>query len=217
MTSSIAITFAITAVFVASVIPAQAQVSGKTYHVAILQPTGSSGKEGILQWYAKRGLMSTLAQGGFVEGHNLVFEAREGALEQLPDLAHELVKTHPDVILTVGLVGARAAHGATETIPIIATSSFLLDSGLVASLARPGGNVSGVSFLTTELDEKRLALLHELLPGGPACSFAARSVRYPGRAHHLPPDRSARSRYHRPVGRCYAARGDRWRPSPSTR
>jgi len=159
-----AIALLVFAVLVALAIPLSAQAPGRIYHIAILQPTGSSTKEGVLPFYAKRGLMSALAERGFVEGRNLQFEVRVGPPEQLPNLARELVQTHPDVMLAVGPPGARAARDATETIPIIASSSFLLGSGLVTSLARPGGNVSGVTFLTAELDEKRLALLHELVP-----------------------------------------------------
>jgi ABC-type uncharacterized transport system substrate-binding protein len=159
MTRRVAITLAMFAVVIALTIPGGALAPDKTYHVAILQQTGSSGKEGILRFYAKHGIMSTLAQLGFTEGRNLAFEVREGAAELLPNLARELVEIRPDIILAVGLLDARAAYGATKTVPIIATSSFLLGSGVVASLARPGGNVSGVTFLTAELDEKRLALL----------------------------------------------------------
>jgi putative ABC transport system substrate-binding protein len=109
-------------------------------------------------------MLAELAQRGLMEGGNLVFEARVGQPEQLPDLARQLVGTHPDVIYATGLEEARAARTATDTIPIIATSSHLLEFGLIASLARPGGNLSGVTFFTAELEIKHLALLHELLP-----------------------------------------------------
>ncbi len=79
-------------------------------------------------------------------------------------LARELVETLPDIVLAVGLPAALAARAATRTIPIIAVSSFPIEAGLVASLARPGGNLSGVSIFTAELNLKRLAILHEVVP-----------------------------------------------------
>ena len=153
----------ILAVFAATATPVRAQAPGKIYRIGVLtriewplRPTLFKRRELAMQ--------SELAQRGFVEGRNLVFDVHQGPAERLPDLARELVATHPDVIYAVGLPEAVAAHSATEAIPIIATSSLLLESGLVASLARPGGNVSGVTFFTAELNVKRLALLHELVP-----------------------------------------------------
>ena len=136
---------------------AGAQAPGKTYRVGVLTTIG---------WPMRPALpmLAELAQRGLMEGRNLVFEARAGQPEELPDLARQLVGTHPDVIYATGLGEARAARTATDTIPIIATSSHLLEFGLVASLARPGGNLSGVTFFTAELEIKHLALMHELLP-----------------------------------------------------
>jgi hypothetical protein len=79
-------------------------------------------------------MLSELARRGFVEGRNLILERRVGPPERLPDMARELVESHPDVILAVGLVPARAARAATQSVPIIAVSSFPVEAGLVANL-----------------------------------------------------------------------------------
>jgi putative ABC transport system substrate-binding protein len=136
---------------------ALSQESGKTYRIGILNTDYDRGSD--------HPVLLELARRGFVEGRNLVVEQRTGPAAQLPVLARGLAEMRPDVILTVGLPAARAAHAATQTVPIIAVGSFPLEAGLVASLARPGGNLSGVSIFTAELNPKRLALLHEMVPG----------------------------------------------------
>jgi putative ABC transport system substrate-binding protein len=109
-----------------------------------------------------------LAQAGFAEGKNVTMEYRSagGKYEQLPMLAAELVKIPATIIVaTGGEVIVRAAKTATSNIPIVFTaSSDVVKAGLVASLNRPGGNITGVSLLSYELDSKRLQLLRELLP-----------------------------------------------------
>jgi putative tryptophan/tyrosine transport system substrate-binding protein len=109
-----------------------------------------------------------LEQAGFVVGQNVTIEYRSagGNYERLPALAAELVKIPVAVIAaTGGEASGRAAKAATSQIPIVFTSgSDAVKGGLVASLNRPGGNVTGVSLLGYELDSKRLQLLHELLP-----------------------------------------------------
>jgi ABC-type uncharacterized transport system substrate-binding protein len=109
-----------------------------------------------------------LEQAGFVSGRNVAIEFRSanGSYERLPLLAEDLVKIPVAVIAaTGGEASARAAKAATSQIPIVFTSgSDAVKGGLVASLNRPGGNVTGVSLLGYELDSKRIQLLHELLP-----------------------------------------------------
>ena len=106
---------------------------------------------------------------GYVEGRNVVIEYRdaEGKLERLPALAAELVALKVDVILADGgTLGPRVAMQATTTIPIVFTSAAdPVGSGLVTSLARPGGNVTGLSGLSAELGGKRLELLTQAVPG----------------------------------------------------
>lgn len=115
-----------------------------------------------------RTLKQRLGDLGYVEGQGLTldFHGGEGRVDQLPDLAARLVARRPDLILAFG--GAEpvfAMRKATSTIPIVFTiATDPVADGLVASLARPGGNVTGVSSLNAELDGKRLALIKEILP-----------------------------------------------------
>jgi len=107
-----------------------------------------------------------LARLGFTEGRNLVVEARSGPMGELPALARQLAAANPDAIIAAGnAIGA--AQQATSTTAII--GSFIgedpIAAGFAVTLARPGGNVTGVAMLAPELDAKRLQLLHEAIPG----------------------------------------------------
>ena len=103
---------------------------------------------------------------GYTEGKDVIIEARynRGKLDQLPELAAELVRLNVDLIVSIGTQASQAAQASTKTIPIIATGGDLVTSGLVASLAHPGGNVTGLANLTFELAPKRLELLKEAVP-----------------------------------------------------
>ena len=104
---------------------------------------------------------------GYVEGKNIVVEYRwaEGKIERLPDLATELVRLKVDVIVSGGNSATQAAKKATNTIPIVMTQvSDPVASGFVASLARPGGNITGLSTLAPEISGKQLELLKEIVP-----------------------------------------------------
>ena len=104
---------------------------------------------------------------GYVEGQNLLVERRsaEGKYDRLPEIFAELVRLRMDVLVAGSTPAAHAAKQATSTIPIVfAAVSDPVGTGLVASLARPGGNVTGVSDLGSELSGKRLGLLKELIP-----------------------------------------------------
>jgi ABC-type uncharacterized transport system substrate-binding protein len=104
---------------------------------------------------------------GYVEGKNIVIEWRrhEGKVDRLPALAAELVRLKVDIIVTAGAPAARVAKEATSTIPIVMTNvGDPVGSGFVASLARPGGNITGLSTLAPELSGKRLELLKEIVP-----------------------------------------------------
>jgi putative tryptophan/tyrosine transport system substrate-binding protein len=110
-----------------------------------------------------------LAEIGYVEGRNVAIEYRwaEGRFDLFPELAADLVRRNVSVIVTPGAeLGARAAQAATTTIPIVfGVSEDPVKMGLVASLARPGGNATGINFLSSELVAKRVGVLRELLPG----------------------------------------------------
>ncbi len=109
-----------------------------------------------------------LKEVGFIEGQNLAIEYRwaEGQFERLPALAADLIRSKVDVIAAVsGDVSIRAAIGSNSTTPVVfITGSDPVQSGLVASLARPGGNITGFSMISTELMAKRFELLSELVP-----------------------------------------------------
>src|SRR3954453_1580253 len=120
------------------------------------------------------GLRRGLRELGYVENQNYVFEYRsaDGDARLFPELAAELVRLGIDLIVTRGTPAARAAKSATESIPIVmAAIGEPLGMGVVASLARPGGNVTGLSGFVTELAGKRVELLKELRPGTSVAAF----------------------------------------------
>ena len=117
------------------------------------------------QWDAFR---SALRELGYVDGRDVAYEERyaDDRTDRLPQLAAELVAARVDVLVTHGIPGTRAAKLATTTIPIVmATVADPVAAGLVASYARPGVNVTGISFLAHEMAAKRIGLLKEVLPG----------------------------------------------------
>jgi putative ABC transport system substrate-binding protein len=122
-----------------------------------------------------------LARRGFVEGRNLRLEWRfaGGVAAKLPVLAQELVETRVDLIVAISSVAARAAKGATSTIPIV--MSFAgedpVADGLAVSLARPGGNVTGLALLAAEGDLKRLEIFRQALPGATRVAYLMSPVR----------------------------------------
>ena len=108
-----------------------------------------------------------LGEFGYTEGQNITIEYRwaEGKYDRFPDLVADLVRLKVDVIVTAGTPGALAAKQATKTIPIVmAVAADAVGAGLVASLARPGGNVTGSTTIVQELEGKRLELLREVVP-----------------------------------------------------
>ena len=141
---------------------AQSQQPARIPRIGILNPTSSSFFSARVEAFRRR-----LRELGYVEGKNIVIEYRyaEGKLERLPDLAAELVRLKVDVIVTIGPGPTLAAKKASGTIPIVfAGASDPLGTGIVSSLAQPGGNITGLSLMVPDLDGKRLELLKEAVP-----------------------------------------------------
>ena len=155
--------FLVASAIAAGPLGARAQQAEKVRKIGLLT-AGAGGAVRSLQDVLRDGLREL----GWIEGKNLIFEARyaEDDLDRLSALAAELVSLDVDVIVTVGTLAPLAAKRATSTIPIVmAFSGDPVGSGLVASLAHPGGNVTGLSGMAPDLGGKRLELLKELLPG----------------------------------------------------
>jgi putative ABC transport system substrate-binding protein len=112
-------------------------------------------------------LRQALRQLGFVEGQNISIELRyaRAGLQQLPELAAELVRMKVDVLIAFGDLTPRIAQQATPTIPIVAISDDIVGAGLVTSLSRPGANTTGLTIMSPELSAKRLEVLREMVPG----------------------------------------------------
>ena len=134
---------------------AKAQQVGKVARVGILSPITSTGDLGLREL-------------GWVEGRNLAFERRDaiGQSDRLPALAADLLRANVDVIVAVGPPAIRAAKNASRTVPIVMAFCGIdpVKAGFVASVARPGGNVTGLAHLQTDLAVKRLELLKEAVP-----------------------------------------------------
>jgi putative tryptophan/tyrosine transport system substrate-binding protein len=143
-------------------IPARAQQAVRIPRIGILIPSSASFFSARVDAFRQR-----LRELGYVEGKNIVIEYRyaEGKLERLPDLAAELVRLKVDVIVTSAGPAVSAAKKASATIPIVfATAADPVGAGLVSSLARPGGNITGLSLMAPDLNGKRLELLKEAFP-----------------------------------------------------
>ena len=139
---------------------AEAQQPKKVPRIGVLSP-GSPGPSPLLDAF-RQGFREL----GYVEGQNIAIEYRfaEAKSEPLPELAAELVRLRMDVILAINTPASQVAKNATKTIPIVFT--YVADpAALVASLARPGGNITGLTTLAAELSGKRLELIKEALPG----------------------------------------------------
>jgi putative tryptophan/tyrosine transport system substrate-binding protein len=148
------------ALWLCAAIPAFAQNEENLPVVGILRMNAADNVEP-----SATGFKDALAAVGLVDGRNIRLEVRfaEGNVERLPELAQSLVRAKASVIVAFSASAIRAAQRATSTIPIVANGE-LVESGLIASLARPGGNTTGVSMLGTELEAKRLEILKEIVP-----------------------------------------------------
>jgi putative tryptophan/tyrosine transport system substrate-binding protein len=142
---------------------ARAQQTGKVWHIGVLETISPE-----LNAANFDALRKGLRNFGYIEGQNLIVEYRsaDGQIERFPELATELVRAKVDLIVTRGTPATVAAKNATATIPVvIAASGEPFTTGVIAGLARPGGNVTGLSAFTNELIPKRIELLNEIVSG----------------------------------------------------
>jgi putative ABC transport system substrate-binding protein len=146
-----------------SVYPAEAQPTGKVLRIGFLDSSTASGSAVLVEAFRQE-----LRKLGWIEGKNLTIEyrfAENKGIERLPELAADLVRLKVDLIVATDTPSALAAKNAATTIPIVMTNvGDPVGAGLVASLARPGGNVTGNASLTPELNSKRLEVLKDAVP-----------------------------------------------------
>jgi len=149
----------------AAMLAAEAQPPGKLPRIGLLD--SSTPDQVRLAWWD--GFLGQMGELGYVEGRTVAFERRwaRGEIKRLSGLSAELVGLNVDIIVTAGTPALVAAHAATITMPIVmAPGGDPVELGIVPSLGRPGGNVTGVASQTADLTAKRLELLRELLPSG---------------------------------------------------
>jgi putative ABC transport system substrate-binding protein len=165
---------ALTGSLLAAPLAVEAQPAGKMYRVGLISaatPVSEVADPPV------RAFVQGLRALGYVEGQNIILERRsaEGRFERFGDIVAELVRLKADVIVTVGVPMARAAKGVTTTVPIVMAASFdPVGAGLVQSLARPGGNITGLTnSVGPEIEAKRLELLREMLPGVSRVAYLA--------------------------------------------
>src|SRR5271169_708227 len=133
-----------------------------------------NGVPGTMERYLPR-FNQGLAETGYIVGRNVTIESREGGLDHLPALAADLVRRKVTVIAAVGVRSAQAAKAATQTIPVVfAMVGDPVEVGVVASLNRPSGNLTGVTGVGSELAGKRLELLHKLVPAADTIAYLRR-------------------------------------------
>src|SRR5215471_4674641 len=150
------------AIFLATVSLVDAQQTGKVFRIGFLDNSNASGMAVLVNAFRQE--LSSL---GWIDGKNIAIEYRfaEQKLERLPELSADLVRLKVELIVAVGTAATLAAKSTTATIPIVSSgSSDPVGTGLVASLARPGGNGTGLSNLAAELNTKRLEILKDAVP-----------------------------------------------------
>jgi putative ABC transport system substrate-binding protein len=153
---------ALGALLVSLNIPAQAQQTGKVFRIGFLDPSTASGSAVLVDAFRQE-----LSKLGWMEGKNIAIEYRfaEQKRDRLPELAADLVRLKVHLIVVVATPAALATKKATTTIPVVmATAADPVGVDLVASLARPGGNITGNSALSPELNSKRLEILKDVVP-----------------------------------------------------
>jgi ABC-type uncharacterized transport system substrate-binding protein len=169
-------------VFLTTALPAMAQQTTKIPRIGYLTAGSPSAQSARIKAFRQG-----LSELGYVEGKNIVIEWRsaERKLDRLPALAAELVRLRVDVIVTAGPIPTRSAKEATVTLPIVMTQDTdPVGNGFVASLARPGGNITGLATLRPELSGKQLELLKEIIPKLSRVAVFGTSI-FPGNAQAL--------------------------------
>jgi len=159
-------------------IPGYAQEAPRPPLVGVMMTGGAANTP------VPKALREELAARGDVEGRNLrlAFRFADGDARRFPAMAEALVREKASVIVVFSEAAAHAAEDATRTIPIVAVAEDLVAAGLGASLAKPGGNITGVSMISAALDAKRLEILHEMLPAARRLAVLSdRTVVSPGR------------------------------------
>jgi ABC-type uncharacterized transport system substrate-binding protein len=154
--------FAIVAALTACAARTDAQQTGKIFRIGFLDPSTASGMAVLVDMFRQE-----LDKLGWIEGKNIIIEYRFGEQqpERAPELAADLVRLKVDLIVVVGTASALPAKKATNTIPIVMTNvGDPVGAGLVVSLARPGGNITGLASLSSELITKRLEILKDAIP-----------------------------------------------------
>lgn len=157
---------ALSAVLLALSFPSQAQQTKKVPRIGFVSGAGDPSNPGPAVEAFRKGLRDR----GYIEGKNILVEYRyaEGRQDRVPTLVSELVQLKVDVLVLLTLPSVRAAKEATKTIPIVMVLAVdPVATGIVDSLARPGGNITGLSTLQRELSGKRLELLKEAVPAMP--------------------------------------------------
>ena len=154
--------FALCSLLLAPCSSVQAQQTGKVARIGFLDNSTASGSSVLVDAFRQE-----LSKLGWIEGKNIAIEYRfaEQKQERVPELAAGLVRLKVDLIVVTGTAATSAAKSATTAIPIVMTTAAdPVSQGLVASLARPGGNVTGLSSLGTELNTKRFEILKDAIP-----------------------------------------------------
>ena len=142
-------------------LPAQAQQPTKIARIGYLSPG-----DPVSRAYRIEAFRQGLKELGYIEGKNIIIEYRfaEARSDRLPELAQELVRLKVDIIFAGGTPATEAAKNATQTLPIVTSSEDPVGSWVCRRFARPGGNITGLTNLTSELVGKRLELLKEVIP-----------------------------------------------------
>jgi len=184
--------FVLCAMFVALCSSPAAQEPAKIPRIGYVSTAGDARSNAPQLELFRQGLRDL----GYIEGNNILIEYRslEGRLDRLDSVLAELVQLKVDVLYVASLTGIRAAKQATKTIPIVMmTTADPVATGLIDSLARPGGNVTGLTLLTRELTGKQLELLREVVPTASRVGFLLDADSKPASARFKEYEASART------------------------